>query len=212
MSAASLATRPGPSGFRHAPRPILAPLVTGRGVPAALVAVALASAFLALTAQVAIDLRVGPVPISGQTFGVLLVGATLGARLGALSVVLYLVEGLAGLPVFAGGGAGWVVLSGPTGGYLAGFVAGAAIVGFLAQHGWDRRPLTMALAMTLGTAAIILCGVVRLSAFVGWEHVWAAGVQPFLAGDALKVALASGLLPGAWWLRERLGALLGGPR
>ena len=179
-----------------------------QGLPGIVLAVLLGSAFVALTAQVSVDLRVGPVPVSGQTLGVLLVGATLGSRLGALAVATYLAQGALGLPVFAGGGAGWAVLSGPTGGYLAGFVVGAAVVGALAERGWDRRPLTMAVAMTLATACITLCGVVRLSAFVGWEHVWTVGVQPFLVGDALKVALASGLLPGAWRLRRILAPAL----
>jgi len=190
-------------------RPLFGALAMGQGLTRAVVAVVLASAFLGLTAQVSIALHVGPVPVSGQTLGVLLVGSALGWRLGMLAVLAYLGQGLAGLPVFAGGGAGWVVLSGPTGGYLAGFVLAAGLVGFLAERGWDRRPLSMALAMTLGTTVIILCGVVRLSAFVGWEQVWAAGVQPFLAGDVLKVALASGLLPGAWWLRRALGGPAG---
>lgn len=195
-------------GLSRPHRPLLGSLTADRGLTRTLLAIALASAFIGLTAQISVALRVGPVPVSGQTLGVLLVGSALGSRLGMLAVLAYLAEGLAGLPVFAGGGAGWVVLSGPTGGYLAGFVVAAGLVGFLAERGWDRHPLSMALAMTLGTVVIIACGVVRLSDFVGWQHVWAAGVQPFLAGDALKIALASGLLPGAWWLRS----MLGGPR
>lgn len=168
-----------------------------------IVAMILASAFVALSAQAYMELRVGPVPITGQTFSVLLVGATLGSRLGAGAVLLYLVEGALGMPVFSGGNGGWAYLSGgPTGGYLVGFVVGAFITGWLAERGWDRHVLLTALAMTLGNVAIYACGVVRLADFVGWSGVWAAGVQPFLAGAIAKIALASGLLPGAWRVRN----------
>ncbi|MQC18893.1 MAG: biotin transporter BioY [Chloroflexi bacterium] len=186
-------------------RPLLSPLHTTRPWLASLVAVVVASAFIAVSAQAYAELRIGPVPISGQTFAVLLVGATLGSRLGAAAVLLYLAEGIAGLPVFSGGNAGWAYFSGgATGGYLAGFVVGAFIVGWLAEHGWDRHVVTMALAMTIAHVAVYAIGVIRLSDFVGWDRVWALGVQPFLGGDAAKIAIASGLLPGAWKIRRFL--------
>ncbi len=108
-------------------------------------AVLAGSALVALAAQLRIDLPFSPVPVTGQTFAVLVVGAVLGARLGAAALLTYLVEGLAGLPVFAGGTSAWTpssagvpVIAGPTAGYLVGFVAAAAIVGALAERGFDR--------------------------------------------------------------------------
>ncbi|HIE51076.1 MAG TPA: biotin transporter BioY [Armatimonadetes bacterium] len=156
------------------------------------------SLWVALSAQVAIPLPFTPVPITGQTFGVLLVGFALGARRGAASLVLYLVEGAAGLPVFAGATGGMARLWGPTGGYLFGFVAAAALTGYLAERGWDRRVSWTFLGMALGNAVIYLCGLPWLAHFVGEGQVWAAGLLPFLAGDGLKAALAAALLPFVW--------------
>lgn len=184
-------------------RPLISPMDSAYPWVASIFAVIVASAFVALSAQAYMELRVGPVPITGQTFSVLLVGATLGSRLGGAAVLLYLVEGIAGMPVFSGGNAGWAYFSGgATGGYLVGFVLGAYVTGWLCERGWDRHVLLTALAMVAGNVAIYICGAVRLADFVGWSHVWAAGVQPFLAGAAAKIALASGVLPGAWKVRE----------
>jgi biotin transport system substrate-specific component len=183
-------------------RPLLAPMESASPWIATIVTLALASGFIALTAQTYMELRIGPVPITGQTLSVLLVGATLGSRLGAAAVLLYLAEGIAGLPVFSGANAGWAYFAAaPTGDYLVGFVAGAFVTGWFCERGWGRHVLLTALAMVIGNVAIYVGGVVRLADFVGWDAVWAAGVQPFLAGDAAKVALASGLLPGAWKVR-----------
>lgn len=185
--------------------PLISPAATAYPWAASVFAVVVASAFIALSAQAYMEIRVGPVPITGQTFSVLLVGATLGSRLGAAAALLYLAEGIAGLPVFAGGNAGWAYFAGgPTGGYLVGFVAGAYVTGWLAERGWDRHVLLTALAMLIGNVAIYAFGAVRLADFVGWGNVWTAGVQPFLPGAAAKIALASGLLPGAWTLRRWL--------
>src|SRR5215510_9056491 len=112
--------------------------------------IALGSLVVAIAAQIAIPLPWTPVPITGQTLGVLLVGASLGFRRGALSMALYLAEGASGLPVFAGGAAGAVHLIGPTAGYLWSFPFVAALVGWLAEHGWDRRVWTAVAAMALG--------------------------------------------------------------
>ncbi|GBC83908.1 Biotin transporter BioY [bacterium HR11] len=158
------------------------------------------SLFTALMAQVAIPLPFTPVPITGQTLAVLLVGAVLGARRGALSMMAYLAEGLAGLPVFAGGTAGVGRLLGPTGGYLIGFVFAAYVVGRLADRGWDRRPATTALAMLVGNGVIYVFGLPWLAQFVGPAHVFSMGLVPFIPGDLLKVLLAAALLPGAWRL------------
>lgn len=158
------------------------------------------SLLIALSAQVSIHLPFSPVPVTGQTFAVLLVGALLGWQRGALAVLAYLVEGLSGLPVFAGGLAGPAVLLGPTGGYLLGFVAAAGLTGWLAERGWDRRSGSMLLAMLLGSTVIYLFGVPRLAAFVGWDAALAAGLWPFLIGDVFKAVLAMLLLPLGWRL------------
>lgn len=152
----------------------------------------------ALCSQIEIPLQ--PVPITGQTFGVLLVGALLGTRRGAASMLAYVGMGAVGLPVFAGGAAGVSRLAGPTAGYLVGFAVAAALVGFLSRHGWDRHVVTTALAMGLGTLTIYLFGVAWLSRFVGWSQVLATGVAPFLIGDAVKLVLAAVTLPWAWKL------------
>lgn len=157
---------------------------------------------IALLAQISIPLQ--PVPITGQTFGVLLVGAALGARRGALALLAYLAQGLMGLPVFAGGTAGLGRLLGPTGGYLVGFAAAAALVGWLSERGWDRRFVSTLAAMGLGNLVIYALGAPWLAQFVGWERALTAGVLPFLMGDVLKAFLAALALPSAWKLLSRL--------
>lgn len=138
-----------------------------------------------------------PVPVTMQTFAVLLIGMTYGARLGAATVLLYLVEGALGFPVFTNGG-GLVQFAGPTGGYLVGYVVAAALAGGLAQLGWSRPAFRIMLAMLLGSAVIYLFGAAWLSTIVGPEKAWTLGVLPFLLGDAVKAALAALLLPVAW--------------
>lgn len=169
------------------------------------------SAVIALSAQLAIPLPFSPVPVTGQTFAVLLVGAALGARVGTLAVVAYLVEGLLGAPVFAGGRSAWSpsavpgvpVIFGPSAGYLVGFVAAAALVGWLAERGLDRHVRTAAVAMACGTLAIYLFGAGWLARSVGLEAAIQLGVLPFLAGDLFKVLLAAAALPVAWRLVRR---------
>lgn len=160
--------------------------------------VGMGSLALAALAQVQIPLL--PVPVTGQTLGVLLVGALLGKRLGALSMMAYLLEGLMGMPVFAGASGGLAHLFGLTGGYLLGFVAAAALVGWLSEQGWDRTPWMTALAMLLGNLVIYTAGLSWLAVFMGAEKAMMVGMLPFLAGDALKIALAALLLPGGWAL------------
>lgn len=162
------------------------------------------SLLIALAAQVAVPLPFSPVPVTGQTFAVLLVGAAYGARLGASSVALYLAEGALGLPVFAPGGpVGPARLVGPTGGYLLGFVAAAYVVGALAERGWDRSLARAAVAMLVGEVAIYALGVVSLARFVPADRLLVAGLYPFIAGDLVKIALASLALPAAWRLLSR---------
>jgi biotin transport system substrate-specific component len=159
----------------------------------------------AVSAQIAVPLPFSPVPLTGQTFGVLLTGALLGPRLGALAMLLYLAEGGLGLPFFAGGAAGPARLLGPTGGYLLSYPLAAWLTGSLAVRGWDRRPLTMLAAMLLGSLAIFAVGAAQLSHFVGVHHAFWMGVLPFLPGDALKALLAAGLLPLGWkWIGRRI--------
>lgn len=163
------------------------------------------SVLVGLSAYARIDLPLGPVPITGQTFAVLLVGAALGSRRGALAMVAYLAEGAVGLPVFAGGACCIPWLLGPTAGYLWSYPAAAWLVGWLAERGWDRRPHTAALAMLAGNALIYLVGLPWLGSFVGPERVLATGLIPFIPGDLLKLLLAAAALPAAWSLIGRRG-------
>jgi biotin transporter BioY len=145
-----------------------------------------------------IEIPLTPVPITGQTFAVLLVGALLGSKRGALSMITYIGAGLIGAPVFSRGGWGLSHLAGPTGGYLVGFVIAAFLVGKLSERGWDRRFIRTLLAMSLGTIAIYVAGCLWLTQFVGWNAVLEVGVLPFLVGDGLKVVLAAIALPSGW--------------
>lgn len=163
-----------------------------------LLLVAAGSALIAASAWIAIPLPFSPVPVTAQTFAVLLLGSALGARRGTAAALAYLAEGCAGLPVFAGGAAGAHVLLGATGGYLAGFVPGAFLCGFLAERGWDRRVWTTVASMAIGNVAILIPGLLWLARLVGPAHVLTMGLLPFLPGDVVKIALAAALLPYAW--------------
>lgn len=165
-----------------------------------------ASVLTALAARIAIPVPWSPVPLTGQTFAVLLSGAALGARRAFLAQALYLLEGAAGLPVFAGGAAGLATFAGPTGGYLVAFPFAAALVGALAERGWDRRIRTMLAAMLLGSAVIFALGLAQLSRFVPAQQLLAAGLLPFIPGDLVKSVLAALAFPIAWrFTRERSG-------
>lgn len=154
---------------------------------------------VAISAQIVIPTT--PVPFTGQTFGVLLVGGALGFRRGALALLLYLAIGLAGLPVFAEGSFGLAKLQGASGGYLVGFVVAAAVVGRLAELGWDRRIGGALGAMLLGTAIIYAFGVPWLKIVLDWSWAQAVaeGMTKFLIWDLAKVAIAGGLFPVAWF-------------
>ncbi len=156
------------------------------------------SVLIALSAKVSIPLQ--PVPITMQTFVVLVIGVAYGWRLGALTVLLYLAEGAYGLPVFAKGG-GLGILFGPTGGYLFGFVVAAAVCGYLAERGWDRRAHTTFAAMLIGNLIIYAFGLVHLGSVIGWDKpVLSLGMYPFLIGDLFKIILAMVVLPSVWKL------------
>ena len=161
-----------------------------------------AAAITALAAQVRIPLPFTPVPITGQTFAVLLTGAALGWKLGAAGQLLYVAVGALGAPVFTDGSGGLEVISGATGGYLIGFIFAAALVGRLAEGRQDRTFPTMFTAFILGSAVIYIFGVTGLMAATGWPLAEAVekGVVPFLLGDIIKAAAAGLLLPGAWRL------------
>ena len=172
-------------------------------VASSMVLVAIGVAILGLSAQFSVRLPVTPVPITGQTLGVLLLGAAYGPRLGLATGVAYVLAGAAGLPVFAGGFSGLAIFAKPSAGYLVGFLPAMALVGALAERGWDRRPALTVAAMVLGNVVIYAAGVAWLQRFVGWERVWALGVLPFLVGDAVKIGIAAAALPLAWRLRGR---------
>ena len=156
------------------------------------------SLVVAALARLAYVLPFTPVPVTGLTLGVLLVGAALGSRRGAAALTLYLAQGAAGLPVFAGGGTGVAWLLGPTAGYLWSAPLAAWVVGRLAEKRWDRTPSTAFLAMLAGNAAIYAVALPWLGLFVGPGEMVQAGLLPFIVGDLVKAALATALLPAAW--------------
>lgn len=161
------------------------------------------SLFIAAAAQFAI--HIGPIPITGQTFAVLLTGALLGSRLGAAAVIVYLIEGAVGLPFFAGGAAGLARFFGPTGGYLVAFPAAAFITGSFAEHGWDKKYPTAVAAMFIGSLIIFLGGFAWYAVLTNTPPVAAfqIAVLPYLPGDVIKVALAAAVLPTGWALLKR---------
>lgn len=159
------------------------------------------SLLTALAAQVVIP--IGPVPITGQTFAVLLTGALLGSRLGAMAMVAYLIEGASGLPFFYGAHGGIAHLFGPTGGYLIAFPAAAYLTGVFAEHGWDKHFLTAAAAMTIGSALILLSGWLVLSRFMPASVAFHKGVTELIIGDIIKIILAAAVLPSGWALLQR---------
>jgi len=161
---------------------------------------------VALWLSAKIQVPLWPVPITMQTFVVLTLGVAYGWRLAGATLLLYLAEGAIGLPVFAGTwseGAGIKHLVGPTAGYLFGFVIAAAIVGRLAERGWDRNAVTAGAAMVIGNLVIYALGIAWLGAMIGYGTAIDVGLLPFLVGDALKVALGACLLPLAWKLIGR---------
>ncbi len=168
--------------------------------------VVLVAGFACLTAAFAqISFWIGPVPITGQTFTVLLAGALLGSRRGALSQLSYLAIGATGIPYWfaLGGPPGIARLVGPTGGYLIGFVAAAFVVGWLAERGWDRRVWTAIPAMLGGSLVMYIFGLSWLAHFVPEGAVLQAGLYPFVIGDLIKIAAAALALPSGWLILRR---------
>lgn len=161
--------------------------------------------FIYLTSKIVIPVAGSPVPITGQTFGVLLVGGALGLRRGAVAVALYVLLGVVGLPFFAEGKGGLTIIWGATGGYLIGFILAGAVVGRLAELGWDRKIGGALGAMVVGSAVIYAVGLPWLKVVTGMtvEETIAAGLTPFLIGDTIKIILAAVLFPAAWWIVGR---------
>ena len=178
-----------------APRVVLDPLA--RSLVSNIVIVLAGAAFIGLAAQVSIPIPGTPVPVTGQTFAVLLVGAAAGLWRGVAATALYAVVGLVGVPWFSGGASGFVTA---TFGYILGFVLAAAVVGALAQRGWTRSPWRTFASMLIGSAVIYAVGVPWLKAAVGvtWAKAFSLGLTPFLVGDLLKAALAAGIFTIAW--------------
>lgn len=160
----------------------------------------------AVAAQITIPLGFTPVPLTGQTFAVLLAGGVLGSRRGGLSMLLYVSLGAIGLPFYAEGAGGWTAATGATAGYLVGFVVAAIVVGLMAEHGQDRKLSTSIPAFLAGTVIIYTFGAgwlaydlgLPFTAGAGESSAISLGVAPFLVGDVLKALLAGAMLPAAW--------------
>ncbi|MFP5290365.1 MAG: biotin transporter BioY [Actinomycetes bacterium] len=166
------------------------------------------TALVAALAQVAIPLW--PVPVTGQTLAVLLVGASLGAARGAASLGLYALLGAIGLPIYSDAASGWSVLVGPTGGYIIGFVLSAAIVGWAAERRWDRGWLKAAVTFIGGSLVVFAVGLPWLSYSLGGfglpndlQSTLVAGFYPFIIGGLIKAGIAAALLPAIWKAVER---------
>jgi len=179
-------------------RPTLADTVFSRSLATDITLVAAGAALTAVMAQIAVPLY--PVPITGQTLAVLLVGASLGATRGALSIALYALLGVVGLPVFTDASSGIGVLAGTTGGYIIGFIFAAAFTGWLAQRDWDKKFLGAALSFLGGTAVTFVFGLAWLAIVTGGtlEQVLAWGLYPFIIGGLIKAGIAAAVIPATW--------------
>jgi biotin transport system substrate-specific component len=184
-------------------RPTLADRIFSRSLVLDVVLVVAGAALTAVAAQVAVPLW--PVPITGQTLAVLLVGVTLGATRGAISLTIYALLGIVGLPVFSEYSAGWGVIAGPTGGYIIGFIFAAAFTGWLAQREWDRKPARAFLAFLAGSVIPFAFGLPWLAVALGnlgypndLNSVLQAGLYPFIVGGIIKAALGAGIITAAW--------------
>lgn len=169
------------------------------------------TAVVSLLAQVSIPWY--PVPFTGQTLAVLLVGGMLGALRGALSLAVYFAIGALGAPIFSEQAGGWDIITGATGGYIIGFILAAGVVGWLCERGADRRVVSMIGVLLLGNVLIYAIGVPWLANWspagdgvtLGWSQAYELGVQPFILGDLLKLAIVAAILPAGWALLQRTG-------
>lgn len=193
-----------------APRLVLADrLVPSKGLVTNITLVLAGAAIVALLAQV--EIPMWPVPITGQTLGVMVVGAALGMRRGAAALITYMCAGLAGLPVFAGFSGSWASIGQPSFGYIIGFVFAAALVGWLAERRWDRRPLLSVAAFGFASLIPFLTGVpymafilAQLGKPVDFMGAINYGFTPFIVGGLVKWALAAAIMPLAWKGVKRL--------
>jgi len=185
-------------------RLVLADRVFPRTLVMDILLVVAGAALVTVLAQVAIPLW--PVPITGQTLAVLLVGSTLGWARGAISMVLYALLGLVGLPVFSDGTHGATVLFGATGGYIVGFIVSAALVGWLAERQWDRKILKAIVTFVAGSVVVFAIGLPWLAIVLHTDlpTTLQYGLYPFIIGGIIKAAIAAGLLPLAWWGGDRI--------
>jgi biotin transport system substrate-specific component len=183
-----------------------ATLVPRYGLLADALLVTAGTGLVAGAAQISIPLPFTPVPITGQTFAVVLVGASLGAVRGFASLFLYLWLGVAGAPIYADHAHGWSIVTSASGGYLVGFVLAAACTGFLAERHWDRRLSSSIGSMLTGNLVIYLVGLPWLAVVLDTDldTTLQDGLYPFVPGDVLKLYLAAALLPGAWRIVERV--------
>jgi len=149
------------------------------------------SILLVLLARLSIPVPFSPIPITGQTFGVLFLGTVLGRKLGTLSVIIYIIEGITGLPVFAGGSFGFLYLLGPTGGYILGFIPAIYLVGYLAEKGWMNNVSATFVAMVLGTSIIFIFGISWLSVTAEFGTALSIGLYPYIPGAIIKIILAT---------------------
>ncbi|MBT3692153.1 MAG: biotin transporter BioY [Candidatus Marinimicrobia bacterium] len=165
---------------------------------ASILSIVLGSLLIVLFAQISIPLPFSPVPITGQTLAVLLVGSMLGSRRGAMAVLLYLMEGALGLPVFASMKAGSHILIGPTAGYLWGFVIASFFMGYISENGFNKNMGFSAIYCLLGTLIILMAGVLYLSIFrIGFSEAMMIGFYPFILGGIIKSIICAGLITGA---------------
>ncbi|EPR76957.1 BOX element protein [Leifsonia rubra CMS 76R] len=181
-------------------RPTLADTIFSRSLTTDLVLVSAGAAVTAAMAQLVVPLY--PVPITGQTLAVLLVGSTLGATRGMLSMLLYAILGIVGLPVFSEASSGLGVLAGTTGGYIVGFIFAAGLTGWLAQRDWDKKFLGAAVSFLAGTGLTFVFGLTWLALVTGGtlEQVLAWGLYPFIIGGVIKAGIAAAIIPSTWKL------------
>jgi biotin transport system substrate-specific component len=166
-------------------------LIKSKSLTVNLVIALSGSLLLSLLARLSIPVPFSPVPITGQTFGILFLGAVLGSRIGTLSVIMYISEGLMGLPVFAGGTMGFLYLLGPTGGYLIGFIPAVYLVGYFSERNWTIKFTTTLITMLLGTSVIFFFGISWLTVTAGLKMALSVGLYPYLTGAGIKVILAT---------------------
>lgn len=187
-------------------RPTLADKLFARSLVTDSILVVAGAALTAALAQVAVPLW--PVPITGQTLAVLLVGSSLGALRGSISMVLYAVLGIIGLPVFSDSTSGWGVIAGPTGGYIIGFIFAAGLTGWVAQRTWDRRFVGAVVSFLAGSAVVFAFGLpwLAVSLNLNLEQTLEAGLYPFVIGGIIKAVIAAAVMSTAWWAVDRRDA------